>query len=354
MKSFCVNRPEINRNIARALPLIVVSFLLLSCGGSAEGQSGASEDASGGLENTAISMSSALAGAAAAAQRTKEGISGSCPFLSTATAIATVKTPYAFVLREASNTKCVWNYNIGFEIKVSVEPSATAKPISERLYDLDNPPLIKPQSGPGADAAIAFDTTWKERPPRPYAFGFALGSDYIFIRTTGVATSEAQLRRAADEIARKLPDAPAVVAADTTATLPAAFDVCGIWSKDTLGRVFDVQEGGNVSSYASSPTICSVSIFPTRSAGNKISLDFNFWKTPAGDYEFRKANGWTAVELGGKRALLQEKEDQFGFASQYIAPMENGSFGLTVISKDPAMKAKARLLAENALSRIGD
>ncbi|MHA6332816.1 hypothetical protein ACXYL9_03960 [Qipengyuania sp. CAU 1752] len=257
------------------------------------------------------------------------------------------------MLRTASNEECVWNRNIGFEIAVTVEPASSATPIAKRLYNLDNPPVIEPQSGPGRNAAVALDPTWKERDPRPYAFGFNLDDNYIFIRTTGVYTSVGQLRTAANEIAAKLPNAPAVSAAATTPAGP-AFDVCGIWSEAALRDLFGVVEGGNVSSHASNAKTCIASIFPSSNAGNKVSLDFIFSEPTPNEYEFRKSKGWTPVELAGKQALLREKEDQFGFATQYIAPMENGSFGLTIISDDPGMKEKARLLFENALSRISD
>lgn len=329
--------------------LLIASAVLTACESSAEGQSSATAEPSFTLETSPISLSAALADTPAAP------IGGeACPFLSTETAIATVKTSMAFALREASNARCVWNYNIGFEIKVTVEPAADSKPIEKRLYNLDNPPLIKAQSGPGTGAAIAYDTTWKERPPRPYAFGFAMDDDYIFIRTTGVETSVAQLRQAADEIARMLPNASKMVSGGAPSSGAAGFKVCEMWSEDTLKGVFGVKEGGSVFSHSSGSKTCVVSIFQRAGGADKISLDFTFWETPAGDYEFRKANGWTPVELAGKRALFQEKQDQFGVANQYIAPMEYGSFGLTVLSKDPSMKAKAKLLFENALSRISD
>lgn len=329
--------------------LLTASAVLSACGSSAEGQPSATAELSSALETSPISLSAALLDTPSAP------IGGeACPFLSTETAIATIKTSMAFALREASDTRCVWNYNVGFEIKVTVEPATDAKPIEKRLYNLDNPPLIKVQSGPGTGATIAYDTTWKERPPRPYAFGFTLGSDYIFIRTTGVATSEEQLRRAADEIARMLPDASKVATGGAPDPTPAGFQACDIWSIETLKRVFAVDERGNVSSSPINNKTCTFTIFPSRNRADGITLDFNFWKPPAGDYEARKASGWTPVELGGKQALLLEKEDQFGLATQYVAPMENGNFGLTVLSKDPAMKATATLLAENALSRISD
>lgn len=334
---------------ASPLMLMAACTMLLSCGSEAEGQAAAANVPSGSLSTVPISLSAALADTPESPQGNQ-----SCPFLTTATAISTVKTSRTFELREASNTGCVWNFNIGFEIKVTVEPAATATPIEKRLYNLDNPPLIKPQSGPGTDPAIAYDTTWKERPPRPYAFGFMLDGDYVFIRTTGVETSEEQLRRAADEIAQMLPDAPTISAATASDTSPTASQVCDIWSEAELAAVFEVQEGGNISSYPSNGKTCIASIFPTASAGNKISLDFIFTETAAEDYEFRKANGWAPVEFAGKRALLQEKEDQFGYATRYMAPMDGGTFALTVLSKDPEMKAKAELLFANALSRIGD
>lgn len=347
-----VGKPITSAAITRIMaPLILLAgcTALISCGSSADGQSGTATTASGALETSPISLSTALADTASGLSTDQ-----TCPFLTTATAIDTVKTTQKLILREASNTQCIWNYNIGFEIRVTIEPAADAMPIEKRLYNLDNPPLVKPQSGPGAGAAIAYDTTWKERPPRPYAFGFALGSDYIFIRTTGVATSEEKLRRAADEIARMLPEAPTIASSGNPASSPAAFQVCGIWSKEALKGIFGVEEGGSVSSHPSNSKTCIASIFPSRSAGNKISLDFIFSEPTKDEYEFRKSNGWIPVEIAAKRALLLEKEDQFGFVTQYIAPMENGSFGLTVISKDPAMAAKARLLFENALSRISD
>ncbi len=331
------------------ITLVAISMTLVSCGSSAEDSAGAAPPSSEQIEMTPISLSAALADTSPGLNKDQQ-----CPFLTTATAVDSVKTSMKFELREASNTQCVWNYNIGFAIKVTVEPSAEAKTIDKRLYNLDNPPLIKPQTGPGTGPAIAYDTTWKERPPRPYAFGFTLGEDYVFIRTTGVQTSEVQLRRAADEIAQMLPGAPTMAAGATSTPSSAPFQVCDIWSDETLADVFGVGEGGSVSSYPSNSKTCIASIFPTGGTGNKISLDFIFSEPAPNEYEFRKSNGWTPMEFAGKRALLFEKEDRFGFATEYVAPLESGSFGLTVISKDPDTKAKAKRLFENALSRIED
>ncbi len=276
-----------------------------------------------------------------------------CPYLSDATAISTVRNSDDFQLRTASNSKCVWNRNIGFEIAVTVEAAASAKPIAQRLYNLDNPPIIAPQSGPGLNAAVALDPTWNERDPRPYAFGFNLDDRYVFIRTTGVRTSVEQLRKTADEIAAKLPSAPEV-SGGVVAVPPAAFDVCGIWSEAALRDLFGVGEGGNLSRYSDDGKTCITSIYPSEDFRQKISLDFIFSAPTPSEYEFRKSKGWSPEELAGKSVLFKQDIDEFGEANQYMVMTDKGNFSLTILSKSKGMKEKAEQLFENALSRFKD
>ena len=152
-----------------------------------------------------------------------------CPFLSDEAATASVKTDWELKLRESSNNHCYWSKNAGFSIKLSIEPLATAKLVSERAYNMDSPPVLKPQPAPGNNATILYDTTWDKE--LAYAMSFEQDEKLVMIYVTGLKTDAQRLTTAAKEVASKLSNTLTETANEST-TGP--FDMCSTWSESQM------------------------------------------------------------------------------------------------------------------------
>lgn len=158
---------------------------------------------------------------------------GPCPFLSDATARATAKTNWTLERRKTSNEQCYWSKNTGFSVKVTVEALATAKPVEQRVYNIDSPPLLKQQPGPGNNAVVLYDTTWDKE--QAYAMAFELDNNLIMIKVTGMNTDADRLTKTANEVANRLASG---LAAETQSVDPAgAYDMCSTWSQAEIGAI---------------------------------------------------------------------------------------------------------------------
>jgi len=168
-----------------------------------------------------------------------------CPFLSDATALAGSKQS-TFVLRRnsVSNEKCRWSKNAGMYVSVLIEPLAEAKPNEERFYNLDTPPVLKPQSGPGENAVILYDTAWDKE--NPYSMSFDQNDKRVNVWISGLKTDESRLRAIADEVAEKMPNAPRVK--EQQVETVSGFDACSIWSEESLRAMFAQQESEEIES----------------------------------------------------------------------------------------------------------
>ncbi len=155
-----------------------------------------------------------------------------CPFLSDTTAVETAKTSWVLKRRETSNERCYWSKNQGFSIKVTVEPLATAKPVQERVYNLESPPVLKDQPEPGNNAVILYDTVWDNE--RPYAMAFELDNKLVWISVTGMATDAKRLTATAKEVAEKLPTAPKL---DQRQNNTDTFSLCSTWSEAEIAAI---------------------------------------------------------------------------------------------------------------------
>lgn len=153
-----------------------------------------------------------------------------CPFLSDSTAISTANTGHKLLRREVSNEECRWSKNAGFSIKVTIAPLATATPLKDRAYNIDTPPVMKAQSGPGENAVILYDTAWDKE--LPYAIGFEQYDKLIEVFVTGMDTTPKQLLATANEISAKLPTAQ-IIERQRREIKP-ALDFCDIWPGENL------------------------------------------------------------------------------------------------------------------------
>jgi hypothetical protein len=277
---------------------------------------------------------------------------GPCPFLSDETAIAAVSTPYEITRKRVSNDACVWNYNIGFEINVRVKPLADATPRAQRTYNMDVPPVIGPQDGPGTDAVLFSDPTWDKSSPRPYAFAFSLGDREVMITTVGTKTSLSQLRSAADEIAAKLPSA-ASIEPQQRKEVP-AFNACDAWSREDLLGVFGLGDDTVGDGRPSASYTCLYEFFPA--SGGAVKAHVGFSKCDASYADRWKREGYGQLTEFASPALVRVKDESWGqdinmyavtppVCIQIYSPENRAPVS-------PSIQSGMEALLKNAMSRI--
>ncbi len=176
-----------------------------------------------------------------------------CPWLSDASAAAAVDVvmkDQPMVRRAVTSDECKWNVNIGFALSVRAAPLTDATSPSAIRYNMDSPPVLKPQDGPGSDAVALLDPTWDANNPRPFGFVFNADNRQFRIITTGVKTSVDRLRAVADEIAASLSTAaPVAEAGDAEPTL----DPC-VFEGATVAALFNGQPSDTLESQPHLPT----------------------------------------------------------------------------------------------------
>jgi hypothetical protein len=337
---------------------LALSLVIAGCGGgdSADANS-AAMDASAGdagsaavagtatpLATTPLVISNALGATPPTVKETEP-----CPFLSDETARAAATTEFELTRRRVSNTQCVWNYNIGFEVSARVEPTASSRAFSERTYNMDVPAVLLSKSGPGQNAVVLADSTFGA--PRPFAFGFELGDERIMLRITGMRTSEAQLQAAADEIARQLPNAPQIEPQEREEV--SAFDPCATWSEASLRTLYN-QPDDAVVSPSRSKTSCTYTIYLSGPERNVVTVGLSIFPAPPGVIESLKAEGWTEVSGAMYPTVVMTKKDQFGANASTYSVMHGAAVTASVSDRDgeeSAAKAMALPLIENLAKR---
>lgn len=341
------------------LALITMSILLTACGQSSQSTANGTETptlvpASQAAETSANMLPSSPISVEAIVNDTPPSFSepGPCPFLSDETAIAAVSTPYEITRKRVSNGECVWNYNIGFEINVSIKPVADATPRARRTYNMDVPPVIGPQDGPGMDAVLFSDPTWNEASPRPYAFAFSLGDREVMITTVGTKTSLAQLRSAADEIAAKLPSA-VLIEPQQREEVP-AFNACNGWAREDMLGVFGLGDDTVGDGRPSASSTCLYEFFPA--SGGSVKAHISFFKCDESYADRWKNDGYTQLKGFASPALVRVKDESWGqdinmyavtlpACIQIYSPQNRAPVS-------PSIQAGMEALLKNAMSRI--
>jgi hypothetical protein len=275
-----------------------------------------------------------------------EAPTGPCPWLSDETALGAIETQKTFIRREVSNQACIWNYNSGFEISVRVESVGNAKPVAERVYNFDNPPELRPQSGPGTNATLLLDTTWKQYDPRPYAYAFEQSDELIFIRTTGVKTSLEGLRAVAEEIAESRPGVPSIER-QTHSILP-AFDPCTVWTDSEVAALIDVDS--HHSSRRSGHN-CIYAVTP-KSGTETIEVQTNFFKGDTTNFEKMAAKGFEDVSGFQVPALIKHEDYGRQKSTNLFALHPEGIVGVTVLGPGPDYDDIAETYIKNLLQRL--
>lgn len=277
---------------------------------------------------------------------------GPCPFLSDETAINGVTTKFDFTRRKVANTECVWNYNIGFEINVRITPVEDATPRADRVYNLENPPVLVAQTGPGDDATVFTDPTWDADNPRPYAFGFTLGGQDVMISTVGVETSPEQLRRVAIEIAERLPTAPQIEPQIRQAT--ETYDPCAIWNAAEVAAVFGVASTDPSQSSPFGQTACTFGFFPSN--GSPLKIRAGIFECKSDHLSVRQ--GQDFVLFSDLDALAVKNVSKKDWGTDFYIEAKAPSFCVSVSStenRDPipdALEPGLNQLANNLLARV--
>ncbi len=275
-----------------------------------------------------------------------------CPFLSDVTAIATARAGESRPLarRSTSNELCRWSYNAGFSVAIRIGPVDESVPVDERRYNMGSDPVIDRQDGPGSNAVLLKDPTWDEKNPRPYAYGFELDGKSISIQVVGMATSLAQLRATADEIAAKLPAAPAVEPSRFQSI--AAFDHCTVWETDSLKSLFtyaaDDEAWGR--SYGSGCTYELKAKYGKPKRDMRASVGFTRFENPVMEKLIAKgAKRIDGYDLPVIRRTITNEHER---AVTLSAFMGNDEISVSLAAAEEPDVDDARRLFDNVLARI--
>ena len=270
-----------------------------------------------------------------------------CPFLSDATALATADRTGDLIRREVSNQECRWSKNAGFSVVASAAPIATATPLKDRAYNLETPPVIKDQPGPGDGAVILYDTAWETE--RPYAMGFQQGDNLVTIFVTGLQTSAAQLTAAAEEIAAKLPVAP-TIEAQRREILP-AMNFCDIWSDETIAALSQSAQDSGMYSSAYGATGCKWSAGYGASAK---SVTLARYKQGDTNLANMLKNGGAQLSGLGDQAVILTRGPSDGYAGDTTiwVDTEDQQFNLTLSGTIPDHAEHSEKLMRNLFSRF--
>ncbi|MGB5398079.1 MAG: hypothetical protein WBN96_13090 [Gammaproteobacteria bacterium] len=234
-----------------------------------------------------------------------------CPWLSDASAAAAVDvvmTDKPMVRRAVTANECKWNVNIGFALSVRAVPLADAGSASAITYNMDNPPVLQPQDGPGSAAVAILDPTWNAEKPRPFGFVFNADNRQFRIITTGVKTSIDRLRAVADEIVAALPTAAAVVEArDAEPTL----DPC-VYEGASVAVLFNGQTG---EAFTQKPYLPASTCRYAGYAGNtRIDLSIAFKGDPL-DPPDKLDPAYTRIDGFGTDVYMKDMSRSAGYGS---------------------------------------
>jgi len=247
--------------------------------------------------------------------------------------------------REVSNTQCRWSYNAGFAVEVTIEDVASAKPVSERRYNIDVDTVLSSQDGPGKNAVVVNDTAWDKQ--MPFAFSFEQDEKLVFMRYTGFKTNAEIMRPAADEISARMGSAPEIEPQRRHATRP--FQACETWNEQDMKSVFGLDDTARVGQVGTS--ICTWDIYEDGVSG-KRTASFSFSKHETGkelDYE---ALGYSTYSDNGEEHYIEKRESKFGKFIFIVTLRPEGVVGVTLLDPNGDPTDAAKLLQANLLSRL--
>jgi hypothetical protein len=344
----------IKKDIQMRLIIISAAFLLLTACGSEQSDSSnvdssdsqsfsgsSSKSLPPALTNTPISFSEALG------ETSKIIEVEPCPFISDETIKASVRTEFEIIRRAVSNTQCRWSYNAGFAIEVTIEDILTAKPVSERGYNIDVATVKEPQDGPGTNALVLNDTAWDK--PIPFAYSFEKDEKLVFIRYTGFKTNPEIMRPAANEVAARMSNAPIVDAQNRHATQP--FKACDVWADQDIKLAFGAGEAAVIAPGANGLSTCAWTLYED-GASSKRTVSYKIQKSEPGKKAEYEYDSYAQYSAHGETHYLRKDESDFGVFVHVITPRPQGFVWVTVSDSENDPSTVAKALHKNLLDRM--
>lgn len=320
--------------------LSILAITALSACGTDQSAS-ASNESGAQLTSTPISFADAVG------DNSEMQEAGPCPFVSDKTIIASVRSSFEITRNEVSGSKCRWAYNAGFAIEVTIEDAATARPVAQRRYNMDIDPVLEPQSGPGKNAVVLNDTAFGN--PLPYAYSFEQDGRLVFMSYTGFKTNTAIMRPAADEIARRMGDAPEMEAQRRELIVP--FEACEVWSEGDIKLAFEAGAGASPMTGRRGPSTCAWEMREDGVDGIRTAA-FNIFKPTPGQKSEHEYPAYKPYEENGETHFLRKSDSDFGTYIHIVTPRTEGIVHTTVSDANDDATEVAKRLHYNLLERL--
>jgi len=293
------------------------------------------------LTNTPISF-------AAATGETSEMIEVQpCPFVSDETIKASVQTDFEIIRREVSNTRCRWSYNAGFIIQVTIEDLLTAKPVSERRYNIDADTISEPQDGPGTNSYVLNDTAWDK--PIPFAYSFEKDGKLVFLHYTGFKTNAEIMRTAANEIAARMSNAPIIETQRRHAKQP--FKACEVWTDQDIKMMFSAGDMATVAPGASGMSTCAWTLYED-GVSSKRTVSYKVVKPKPGEKAEYEYDSYKPYSANGETHYLRKADSNFGMYIHIITPRPQGLVWVIVSDSENDPTSVAKMFHKNLLDRM--
>ncbi len=111
-------------------------------------------------------------------------------------------------IQQSPSAFCTWKTASSETIQLTIEPATTAETDdhSGRAYNIDEPPQVDPQDGPGTKAVLLTDTAFADVGGDGLAYGyfFVEGDLAVFVETQSFEAGAANLRAIAEEVHARL------------------------------------------------------------------------------------------------------------------------------------------------------
>lgn len=272
-----------------------------------------------------------------------------CPFISDEKAINAAKsTRFNLVRQSVSNERCVWSKNLGFSVSIDIRPIELGL-VQNPSYNMDTPPVIKTQSGPGNNARVLYDTAWDEE--RPYAMVFDQNDQSVLISITGMSTDEQRLRIAADEVADRMNDMPIIEAQQRSGEW--AYRLCETWSIDEVLPVLGVSEFQSSEAIAYTADACTYSVYLLGGYSSEYKLEAKLFTYVSSDNAFDQMRKNGAQELSEFDTLTMIENLTGELAATRITTERDGyTITLSVTSNAPYGREANIALMQNLLTRL--
>lgn len=263
-----------------------------------------------------------------------------CPYLSDEAATAVSSKDFQLKRRKTSNKRCYWSKNQGFSVELTVEPLATAKPIKDRVYNLESPPVLKDQPAPGSNAVVLYDTTWDKE--LAYAIAFEKDNQLVMLKVTGMPTDAALLTAAAEEVSNKLSTAAVITEQASSGT----FDMCATWAANDIEKII-----GSAVNITSGNLDCK---WEAAASEELKQIRVTIYSGKSYPWDSLLERGAREIPNLGERSLIETKRKKSKMPGHLLLNVlyEQTLVTITVTNNIPNYEALAVALAKNIDSRF--